>query len=489
MARKTLFRINNNAEFLTVLGIFSAIVLLNMLTLAEPTNLLVTIPQYVIVIALIAGGDYKNATLLHFSFFILSLSIQKTLGLMESQSVPLYNYGSMKLIGPVRLSYLINIVLVIICASKGLKPRKDIAFYKLFKTFLYISGIATVVGFLGLVVHPYYTFSGFISPVVYMFVVLSTCYVLLCLATDDFIKSCYYIALLATMAGVFASYISYTFFNISTSYSVYDIFYCADCMWFAAILVAGVLSIKEKTPLYLSLIILFLIYMNVMEGKTVFNLAFAMGCLLYYVFFDKQSIAHHRIASYTLRPLLIVGSFLIITRMTLSNDSMSLYKIQSALSIFSSNVDDIANSPYIRIASLQNVIYEGFRNPFILIFGNGYGGYFTDNLNLFAGFDISVSGWTEDVARTGRFPNGHDTMVNVPFYNGLIGTFLIIKICYLYIKRIKFNFMNSVAFMWILLMFYFNTIFAVMGCFFLMGAEYDVNGYTIKSFAPRVLEK
>ncbi len=479
MESKTLFQSMDNTKFLGYLGIFMLIVLFNMLTLGKPTNLLITLPQYLLVLILIINKNYNNAALFHFIFFILSLSEQKTLGLLGDESLTLYNYGTIKLFGPVRAAYVVNIILLLICYAKKYRPRKDILFYHLFKTFLFIGVVAGVIGLTGIIVHPYYTFYGFITPAIYMFVVLTTCYILLCFASDGFIKSCYYLALISTMAGVFASFLSYSVFGIVSSYSVFDIVYCADAMWFAAILVAGILSIKEKIPLIVSLIVLALIYMVVMEGKTVFNLAFAIGCLAYYVFLDKDIQTHHRTESHILRPLLIVGGVFAVTRIVLSNDSMSLYKIQSALSIFSFDLSNIADSPYIRIASLANVINDGLHNPFTLVFGNGYGGYFEDHLHLFVGLDLSKGAWPDDIISIGRFPNGHDTIVNVPFYNGLLGTYLILKISLYYLRRIKFNFMNSVAFMWILLIFYFNTLFAVMGCLFLFGGEYNVNGYNM----------
>lgn len=467
-----------SSKFIGVLCVYTAIVVCNILSLGNSLNLLLTIPQYAIVFFFLFSGDFKKAVLLHFSFFILSLSAQKTLGMLGEQELVLFNYGTIKLIGPIRASYMVNIIMVFICFGQGLKPRKDILFYKLFKVFLIIGGIATVIGLLGLVVHPYYTFSGFINPVIYMFVVISTCYVLLCVASDDFIKDCYYLSLISTMAGVLASYLCFAVFGVVSSYSVFDIVYCADCMWFASILVAGLVSIKEKIPLYITLAVFILISINVMEGKSVFNLAFAVCCLAYYVFIDRSVKSKHQKEASIIRPLLIIGVIAALTKVTLSNDSMVMYKLQSAISIFSFDLEDISNSPYIRIASLLNILYEDIQNPFTLIFGNGYGGFFRDNLHLFSGLDLSRGAWPDDVISTGRFPNGHDTIVNVPFYNGLIGVYLICKISYQYIKRIKYNYMNSVAFMWILLILYFNTIFAVMGAFFLLGAEMNVNDYS-----------
>ena len=65
-------------------------------------------------------------------------------------------------------------------------------------------------------------------------------------------------------------------------------------------------------------------------------------------------------------------------------------------------------------------------------------------------------------------------MVTVPLFNGMIGLFLVIKITWLYIKRINKNYLNGIIFYWLFLMFYYNTIFAMIGLFGLIGAEYNL---------------
>ena len=78
-------------------------------------------------------------------------------------------------------------------------------------------------------------------------------------------------------------------------------------------------------------------------------------------------------------------------------------KINAALSIFSGDIGDVSNSPkYTRIAEIANFYYNNRNNIFHLLFGNGYGGYFTDELGLLNGLDLR-GGWSEDVIRTGRF--------------------------------------------------------------------------------------
>ena len=477
MNSSSIFRNEKTINWTGMLCLFTVIVVVNILTLSKVSNIILTIPQYIWVFYLIFKNDLRSATIFHFCFFILSLSAQKTLGMMDGAEFSLYNYGTIKLIGPIRAAYLINIILVILCLTLKLKPRKDLLFFKFFKVMMFIGATGSVIGIIGIIFHPYYTIDGFVGPVIYMFVVLSSCYILLCLATERFIETCYHISIISTMAGIFASYLCYSVFGVVSSYSTYDIIYCADCMWFAAILIAGVLFIKEKFYLILSLIVYVLISINIMEGKSVFNAVFAFCCLVYYVFFDRDVKRKYVSEVRFMKIVVLLIGLYAATHIALSSDTMALYKIQSALSIFSMDIDNMANSPYIRFASLMNILNDGLHNPFTLIFGNGYGGYFEDNLNLFYGLDLSDGAWPDSVISTGRFPNGHDTMVNVPLYNGLLGFYLICKICILYTKNIKNNFLSCVAFMWIFLMFYFNTIFAVMGVVFLFGAEYNYRGY------------
>jgi hypothetical protein len=294
------------------------------------------------------------------------------------------------------------------------------------------------------------------------------------LAEKKFIKSCYYLAIATTMAGIISSFLGYFVFGIKSSYSVYDIVYCADIVTFAPILIAGFFAIKEKLFLSVSLLMFFAISTVVVGGKEVFNIAFVLVCLTYFVFFDNDVKRGNYLLVLIMKPIMIISILLIIIGLTVISDSMVSYKVQSALSMFSDDMSEISRSPFIRIASLLNILYEGIANPFTLIFGNGYGGYFEDKLGLLDGMNLTNGAWSEDVVAVGRFPSGHDTFVSIPLFNGLFGLGLIIRISYMYIKRIPYNYMNSMAFSWILLVFYFNTIFAVIGCFFMLGAEYDI---------------
>ena len=281
----------------------------------------------------------------------------------------------------------------------------------------------------------------------------------------------------AIIASIIGCFICYVLFGVTSHYSAYEIAYLADIVGIGApALIIGIVFVRQRALVLLVLALYGYLMSLSFGGKSFFALGFAAVALVYLLFVDKKtkdrlSTNIHRIRIVT------IGFFAIVLAVAvghISTDSMAFYKVVSALSIFSGNLDEVARSPYIRIASLLNIIHEGLHNPFILLFGNGYGGYFTDSLNLFAGIDLSLGAWPDDVIKTGRFPSGHDSIVTIPLFNGLIGAYLAFKISVKYIKRIPNNYLNGVIFLWFFLKFYFNTMFAAIGIFFLFAAELDL---------------
>ena len=462
--------------------LYSFIILINILTLSNVANVILTIPQYIVVLYYLFKNDIKNSILFHFSFILLSLSAQRTLGMFggDDFSFSLYNYGTIKLIGPVRACYMMNIVYTLLLMGSKFRMQKALFFYKSYKSMMYLGLSAGLIGILGLVFHPYYSIDSFIDYGIYMFVLLTSMYILLKVADSSFIKAVFYICLIAIMSGVLASFIAYTVFGITSLYGEMEIAYQADIIYMAPVLIIGALSIKQHKLLIITLVLYTVIILSAMEGKAIFALAFSFFMLAYLLYFDKTTKFQLKGKLKFVRPVIVFivlgGGIYIAGHM--AADSMAFYKLESAASMFSGDLEEMSRSPYIRVASLINIIYEDMHNPFTLLFGNGYGGYFEDNLDMFAGLDLSKGAWTEPVIKTGRFTSGHDTMVTVPLFNGLIGVIVIIRICWLYIKRIPYNFMNGIAFVWIFLMFYANTMFAYIGVCCLLAGEYDINNTT-----------
>lgn len=465
--------IKSEGAFVKWYALFTFIVVVNILTLSSPLTLLITVPEYVVVIYLLMKNDIRKSVLYHFTFVMLSLSAQGTLGMFESQNFMLYNYGTIKLVGPVRACYAMNIVFCMTLLGRGIKLAKNTLFFRLYKTLGFMCISALLIGAGGLLFNRYYSFESFVGYGIYAFVILSSMFILTRIASKNFIKDAYNMVLAGIMAGISGSFICYISGMVVSHYSVYDIAYVADVTFISLVLMVGIPYIENKLLLYVNLIIYAMMTMSSTGGKGVFGLIFCLGVLCYLLFFDKSTNNRLKKTSRLLRPLVVVlgvGAIVYFVQ-NLSSMSMTSYKVESAVSMVSGDLNNMSLSPYVRVASFLNILYDGLSNPLSLIFGNGYGGYFEDNLHLFSGMDLSNGAFKDEVIASGKFTSGHDAMVTVPLFNGLLGFYFLLKICWLYIKKIPQNYMCSIAFLWLFLVFYFNTIFAMIGLFGLLAAE------------------
>ena len=407
---------------------------------------------------------------------MLSLSAQGTLGMFETKDFLQYHYGTIKLIGPVRACYAMNILYCIVLLGRKTKIEKTSLYYRLYKILLYLCVSAVFIGIGGLLLNPYYSFDSFMDYSIYAFIVITSIFIIARAADDSFIKDAYHLTLVSIMAGVFGSFLCYISGKVVSHYSIYDIAYMADVTVIALTLVVGIPFIRQKSLLWIALILYGILLITSMGGKNVIGLFFSLAVLAYLLFLDKKTKDNLHRNDKFLRPLVVIvvlGVVLYASR-HIATDSMANYKMASAVSMFSSDLNEMSRSPYIRVASLINIINDGFSNIFALFFGNGYGGYFQDKLGLFVGTDLSNGAFKDEIIASGRFTSGHDTMVTVPLFNGLIGLFLVIKITWLYLKQINRNYMCSIAFFWLFLVFYFNTLYAMIGLFGLIGAEYKI---------------
>lgn len=469
------FKYEQKSRFLYLFFITVVIICGNITTVSSPINLIITIPQLLIVLINL-GKNLQNAVLFHFLFCLLSLSLQTASGIFEDADIAMYDYGSLRIIGPLRLSYFISIIIALVFLGRNTKINRDTLLYKLFKYIVILGLFGIVIGLLGLTFDPNYSFQGFIGPAVYIFVTLINLFILVCNQSVKMYRSAYYLTLVSIFSGLVGSVFCYLFLGIKFYYSVFEVAYVADIADFAPLLIIGMIDIKEKSLLYLSLICYGYLSFQVIGGKTFFAISFALAALFYLIFFAKTSSVKYNRQKSIYKPFIVFAIILIPTLITLlSSDSMTYYKLLSFQSVFSGDINNMASSPYIRMASFLNIIREGLSNPLTLIFGNGYGGYFTDKLGLFSHMILSNDAWNDKDIAAGTFHSGHDMIVSVPLFNGLLGLFLLVKISFMYLKRLKINYMSAMVFLWILLKFYFNTNHAVMGVFVLFASEYIFN--------------
>ncbi|MCI1733395.1 MAG: hypothetical protein LKM33_03440 [Bacteroidales bacterium] len=440
------------------------------------SNLCITIPQIIIVFFFIARNDISSATFWHFIFIILSYTYYDLGGLHEGEELISYNYAKLRVLS-IPISFVVSCIILLICYSKNDKnyvTRKDTDFYHLFlmiKTFLFL-GVGF--GLFGLALGKYYI-KGFIQYGSYGLILFINALILLKLFNSD-LKDRFYdiiplllsICLLVKFVFIFSA----SEISDSTSFVYYSVlflplvFYVRRYVWpicfFAlyVIMQAYVSSGKEIIDIIIILVCVIILSFNKKISK-IFptRCAFVRGII--FVFF-------------IISPIVLV----VLTNLSSSATNLS-YKIHQVQTLFAFSSQKISllsvdGSPYIRIASIANILHEGLINPLFLLFGHGYGGYYTDSLTLLSNINLNLSAFAEDAIVSGHFYTGHDTIVVVPFLHGLFGFGYILYVAFLFLKKASENYLKFAAIPFLLLVFYFDTLLGISGLVLLYASEHKV---------------
>lgn len=461
--------------------LFSCLSLFNILTLGSTINLVVTIPELLIVVSvLFLDKNPQRAIILHSIFVLTCVSALNAIGIVEDDSryVVIYSYSRLKFFGPIGFSYVIWIMILIKSLSISTVLPKDTLLYKLFKYLLFLFLTGNVIGLIGFIIDSGYSWAGFRQYNVYMIITIIVLWCFLLNYSKDFSRKCYRLVFPLIAGSILSALASFFFFGFSTSYGAYeDIILQPDILYYGIVLLLSFFFIKEKgLVLLLSLTYIF-INLSSPSGKSIIFIALGLitfGILLFSNTY-YPGIQTKKRGSYRTVFLLfaIVFSILLLPKITIEGNLFA-QKLQDVTSLFSNSLDEVDRSPYIRLATFLNIIDNNITHPFYLLFGRGYGGYFTDSLHLFNAIILDEGAFPDDMINSGRFATAHDTFAVVPLLNGLLGLFLIIKISWLYIKRIKNNFLVFASVVWLLFTFYYNTQYAITGIFFLFSSEYII---------------
>jgi hypothetical protein len=220
------------------------------------------------------------------------------------------------------------------------------------------------------------------------------------------------------------------------------------------------------------------------RGSQFLDIFVALLLLGYLVYF-KKSINFQLKGMRLFLPVIIIIFLPLAVESIVSSSEISLRKFEQFSSLFtvldssssggSLNFDDVGRSPYIRLAELSNIIYDGTQNIFNFIFGQGFGGYYTDSLHMFAAVDMSHGAFPDEVLASGRYPNAHSAVPSVLQYNGIIGLIFVLVLAFLYLRKVDRSFLVFAAFVLFVQSFYFD----MFGCFSfvmaLFGAEFLIN--------------
>ncbi len=460
-------------------AIFTLMSFVNIVTLGEVVNVLLTIPQVCVVLyVLFVKRDTKTALLYHVIFILASVSALNAVGMGDEDNrfLVIYSYARLKLIGPVGVSYVIWIFIFINSLHSWERMPRNSMLYSLYKVTLYLFIGGNLLGFFGFVARSGYNLESYLSYNVYIVITLVAELCFLLNYSDDYINRCCSLVPYLLYGSIISSLISFFFVGVATSYGAYeDIILQPDIMYFAPVLLLYYFHSKEKVvPLFFFLVYV-AINLSSTSGKGLIFIALAVFVFvvlgMFGVHFNYGTAKQKRITKAVIIASAAIIVLFIVPSLTTEGNLFG-QKLQDVFSLFSGDLSKVDRSPYIRIATILNIVDNNLSNPLFLLFGQGYGGFFTDSLSLFySGIDLEKGAWPPEMVASGRFSTAHDTFAVVPLLNGIWGFYLIFKISWRYIKNVRYNYLAFASLIWLLFTFYYNTQYAVIGTFFLFCSE------------------
>lgn len=446
--------------------IYSIIYIFNIVLYGSPFNLIITIPSILYVLFLIFKGDLSRALFFHLIFIVTSVS-HVAIGDFDGAITP-YGYFSLKLYGPLTISYLINILLFIqYLTKKKLRIDKTNHLHKLFLVFVYFAASGCGLGLIGMLFAGY-SVNYFITYNVYIMnlIMLMTC--MLCERTSYLqIKGklhLYYIL----KAGILSSFILFLL-GSTMEYGGVNVVTRPDISSLSFLIIASLApNSKQKTNVIYILLYLFILMLGGASGKDFIFIAISLLYVLYF-YFRTNPVKAIVVATLCTAPILIILNTGIEFNQ-LFNDKFSQFS--SLLNIFNGHLDEVARSPYIRIASMINIYSENLTNPIYFLLGRGYGGYFTDSLGLFSGIDLYLGAFSPEQINSGHFYSAHSSLAVIPLLHGFGGIAIIGIMIWRFVRLSKYDHCFLVVIPWILLMFYYNLLLAII-CLFFIYSSYD----------------
>lgn len=479
----------SNSRTIVLLVLFTLLETINIVFMESSLNLILTVPQIIIVLYyLYAKNDLYTAFLLHIIFILTGLDA--TSGSSEMQ---LMSYAKVKLFGPLTMSYIIlgliwlrTISLPIICKNNSL-----LLLFRKTLLFLLLSGV--IIGIPGLFLFNH-RLSDFILPFIYTFVGFLYADVFVRLCGPGFLNKCSNYAYTLLLSAPYATFITFFLLGIRAEYSVLDALIFNELFIMAPILIVFLLfNVRSRLLLLLSLAVYGMCVAAAGRGGMFLNILVASLFAVYYIYFDKG--IRHKKSIRVLRiviPILVIYGIIHVGVIEIEggqslagnkiNELVSLIEAAFMLRSTSFQLTDVAASPYIRIAEVLNVLDNGFKEPLCLIFGHGFGGVYTDSTRLFENVDVSAGGFPMEVVNSGKFGTAHSFLPTTLLYNGLIGLFLIFYLGIKYIRKCKFTPFVYAAYILCFYSFYFNTSLLIASSFALFCAEYWISGYDINKY-------
>lgn len=462
------------------------LIILNSITHEHILGAIIAVPQFVFVLFLLFTGQTKRAFFFHLVFTITCIPIPfSTLINPDEITHGLFNYSKFKIVNPIGVFHLITFLFIAVVMKKKNAMDKKSLFYLLYKTLLYLALSGFFLGIIGLMFQQFYI-KYFISYSVYMFTIIATMFILMRLHTRAFLYKIFQMVIEVMIAAPIAALIT-AFSGFTTSYggSGIDIAIVLDVVYFSMALLFSFYQFKHyQLPVFAFLITLYLLTDGGMGGKGIIF----MGIVI--LIFFSWTILRKPVLNFWAKKRRLILKMLIVPFVAgialfvwvVFDDkryALFIYKLENVwlmVNIFEGKEGllKIPESPRVRFIEIINIVYEQLHNPFYLIFGKGYGSYFSDNLGLLPLLDSKYSFPAEEIFAN-RMGSPHDTFSAVPLANGWLGFLVLYRMVFKYFRRIRHNFLAFAAIPWLGFVFYYNPIFGLVAMLMLYASEKEIN--------------
>lgn len=305
----------------------------------------------------------------------------------------------------------------------------------------------------------------------YLFIVF--CHIRLLLVYGPKIHSeLYKVFLPLILISPLISFIVFHFSNLPTDTSFGPSLY-------GILLIPSLFYFKKNKLLIVFLIGIYILNMFSINtsGKQLIMI-FIIFFFLIYVIRLKNILLSFVLKSAIFLLLFSINIILLFLTENIDGDNWLSSKSSQVTSLFqffiSGNITDVASSPYVRIASLFNIFLQGISNPLLLIFGNGYGGYYRDLGGYFSYVELGKEAFAEGMTINGRFYYTHDSLITVPFIHGILGFILFVSVGIKFTKLSKQNYLALSFIPLLFFVFYFDVLFATCGLILMYLSLYKI---------------
>jgi hypothetical protein len=454
----------------------------NSLTHEKITGILISFPEFLAVIYLLFTSKTEKAFFFHIVFTISCLAIPFSQIINPEEShFGLFNYSKLKLIGPVGVFHLIMISFYIRTFRLKVTIPQNSIFYLLYKTIIFLGFSGILLGILGLLFFGYYL-EYFVLYSSYILTLYMTAFVLIRLPYELFVKKLFKmlieLMIAAPIAALFVNLLGFT-----SQYGSEEVSIIIEVVYFSMALIFAYYHMRNfLLPIISFFITGFLLIDGGMGGKGIVFMAIIIIIFLFMAL-NKESSGYNikqrrKKIKLVLIPVLIFGFIKLTSYIENSEYNLFIYKLENItlmVNVFNGieGINLIPESPRVRIVEIISIFNELFSNPFFLLFGKGYGSYFSDDFKLLANMDL-INAYKSIEISSNKYGGVHDSFSSIPLANGLVGIILIVRLVIKYFKMIKHNFMAYAAIPWLAFTFYYNVQFGIVAMLLLFCSEFEL---------------